>query len=64
MLFEVLEGPIQLVEGIEDEADIPQHELWKRIGDAVRNVLDTTTIEDLAKYTDEEPDDTGYMFYI
>ena len=47
-VIRILEGPIQLVEGLED-ADIPQHELWKRIGEAVRGVLDTTTIEDLMK---------------
>lgn len=60
-VIRVLEGPIQPVEGIEDEAQ-PQRELWIRIRDAVKNVLDTTTIEDLAnqqEYTTE-----NYMFYI
>ncbi|MGB3100810.1 MAG: transcriptional regulator, partial [Psychrobacillus psychrotolerans] len=38
--------------------------LWMRIRDAVKNVLDTTTIEDLAKYTEENPENPGYMFYI
>ena len=47
-VIRVLEGPIQLVEGLED-ADVPQRELWKRIAEAVRDVLDTTTIEDLVK---------------
>lgn len=61
-VIRVLEGPIQPVEGIENE-EAPQRELWMRIRDAVKNVLDTTTIEDLAKYTDKEVDD-GYMFYI
>ena len=49
-VIRVLEGPIQPVEGIEDEAP-PQRELWMRIRDAVKNVLDTTTIEDLAQHT-------------
>lgn len=61
-VIRVLEGPIQPVEGIEDE-EAPQRELWLRIRDAVKNVLDTTTLDDLAKYTDSDLHD-GYMFYI
>lgn len=62
-VIRVLEGPIQIVEGIEEEAP-PQRELWMRIRDAVKTVLDTTTIEDLAKFTEEDPESAGYMFYI
>jgi Rrf2 family cysteine metabolism transcriptional repressor len=62
-VIRVLEGPIQIVEGIEEE-ELPQRELWMRIRDAVKNVLDTTTIEDLAQHTEEDPDNVGYMFYI
>lgn len=61
-VIRVLEGPIQPVEGIENEPP-PQRELWLRIRDAVKTVLDTTTIEDLAAYNDSQSDD-GYMFYI
>lgn len=61
-VIKVLEGPIQPVEGIENEAP-PQRELWMRIRDAVKNVLDTTNLEDLAKYTDENKED-NFMFYI
>lgn len=61
-VIRVLEGPIQPVEGIEEE-EPPQQQLWIRIRDAVKQVLDTTTIEDLANYTDETEYD-GYMFYI
>ena len=61
-VIRVLEGPIQLVEGL-DESDIPQQELWKRIGDAVRGVLDTTTIEDLVESNESNQLDS-YMFYI
>ena len=61
-VIRVLEGPIQPVEGIEEE-ESPQRELWIRIRDAVKNVLDTTSLEDLATHTDTEPLD-GYMFYI
>ncbi|WP_391202077.1 cysteine metabolism transcriptional regulator CymR [Psychrobacillus sp. L4] len=62
-VIRVLEGPIQIVEGIEEE-ELPQRELWMRIRDAVKNVLDTTTIEDLAQHTDEDSANAGYMFYI
>jgi len=61
-VIRILEGPIQLVEGLEG-SDIPQQELWKRIGEAVRSVLDTTTIEDLMK-SGEVNDRDSYMFYI
>ncbi|BAQ11533.1 Rrf2 family transcriptional regulator [Sporosarcina sp. FSL W7-1349] len=61
-VIRILEGPIQVVEGL-DETDIPQQELWKRIGDAVRDVLDKTTIRDLME-SENEPISDGYMFYI
>ena len=61
-VIKVLEGPIQPVEGIEEEAP-PQRELWLRVRDAVKDVLETTTLDDLASYTEEQNDD-GYMFYI
>ncbi|MBT2569137.1 Rrf2 family transcriptional regulator [Planococcus sp. ISL-110] len=60
-VIRVLEGPIQPVEGIEDEKQ-PQRELWVRIRDAVKNVLDTTTIEDLANANNGETE--NYMYYI
>ncbi|MDV6378557.1 Rrf2 family transcriptional regulator [Sporosarcina sp. GW1-11] len=61
-IIRLLEGPIQIVEGLDDE-DIPQRELWKRIGDAIRGVLDHTTIEDLIDFDDSSAPDE-YMFYI
>ncbi|KXH87571.1 Rrf2 family transcriptional regulator [Sporosarcina sp. HYO08] len=61
-VIRVLEGPIQLVEGLE-ESDVPQRELWKRMGDAVRAVLDTTTIDDLIESGKSNVTD-NYMFYI
>ncbi|HWL27049.1 MAG TPA: Rrf2 family transcriptional regulator [Ureibacillus sp.] len=61
-VIKVLEGPIQPVEGIEEE-ELPQRELWIRIRDAVKNVLDTTSLLDLANYKDDIEYD-GYMFYI
>lgn len=61
-VIRLLEGPIQLVEGLEDE-NIPQRELWRRIGEAIRGVLDHTTIKDLIESEDSSPVDE-YMFYI
>lgn len=61
-VIRLLEGPIQLVEGLDND-DIPQQELWKRIGDAIREVLDTTTIQDLME-SDDSPIQDEYMFYI
>lgn len=61
-IIRVLEGPIMIVEGIEDE-EPAKKELWLRIRDAVKNVLDNTTLEDLATHSDDnEPD--AYMYYI
>ncbi|PKR85182.1 cysteine metabolism transcriptional regulator CymR [Heyndrickxia camelliae] len=61
-IIRVLEGPISPVEGIEEEEPV-KRSLWIRIRDAVKNVLDNTTIEDLANYKDEGETDS-YMFYI
>ncbi|AVQ99482.1 transcriptional regulator [Oceanobacillus iheyensis] len=61
-IIRVLEGPITPVEGIEDEEPAKQA-LWMRIRDAVKDVLDTTTLEDLANHNGEQPEE-GYMFYI
>ncbi|MBE1554620.1 cysteine metabolism transcriptional regulator CymR [Sporosarcina limicola] len=61
-VIRVMEGPIQVVEGL-DETDMPQQELWRRIGDAVRGVIDTTTIADLME-TDKGSKNDSYMFYI
>ncbi|MBO8155976.1 MAG: Rrf2 family transcriptional regulator [Bacillaceae bacterium] len=60
-VIRVLEGPISPVEALEDE-EPAKKELWMRIRDAVKEVLDTTTLEDLAKYDQNSQD--GYMFYI
>lgn len=61
-VIRILEGPIQLVEGLEG-TDIPQQELWHRIGEAVRVVLDTTTIQDLMD-SGQTAERDSYMFYI
>ncbi|WP_088809055.1 MULTISPECIES: cysteine metabolism transcriptional regulator CymR [Listeria] len=62
-VIRTLEGPIVLVESMEDE-EAAQRELWTIMRDAVRNVLDNTTLADLlANENKDEPQD-GYMFYI
>jgi Rrf2 family transcriptional regulator, cysteine metabolism repressor len=61
-IIRVLEGPISPVEGIEDE-EPAKRELWIRIRDAVKDVLDNTTVEDLANHSDDGESD-AYMFYI
>jgi Rrf2 family transcriptional regulator, cysteine metabolism repressor len=61
-IIRVLEGPISPVEGIEDE-EPAKRELWIRIRDAVKDVLDNTTLEDLASHS-EDGDKDAYMFYI
>ncbi|MFC2948447.1 cysteine metabolism transcriptional regulator CymR [Virgibacillus sediminis] len=61
-IIRVLEGPITPVEGIEDEEPAKQA-LWIRVRDAVKDVLDTTTLEDLASHNNDEPQES-YMFYI
>lgn len=61
-IIRVLEGPISLVEGMENEEPAKRH-LWMQIRDAVKDVLDNTTLEDLATYKDEGESE-GYMFYI
>ena len=62
-IIRVLEGPIQLVEGIEDE-EPAKRELWIRISDAIKDVLDNTSLEDLANHSEEDEEEQGYMFYI
>lgn len=61
-IIRVLEGPITLVEGIEDE-EPAQQALWMRVSDAVRGVLDETTLEELIQYDNQGQQDS-YMFYI
>ncbi|CQR46937.1 HTH-type transcriptional regulator CymR [Paraliobacillus sp. PM-2] len=63
-IIRILEGPITPVEGIENEEPAKQA-LWIRIRDAVKNVLDTTTLDDLSKYNEnDQQSQEPYMFYI
>ncbi|MFC4738225.1 cysteine metabolism transcriptional regulator CymR [Bacillus daqingensis] len=61
-IIRVLEGPITPVEIIDDE-EPAKRDLWIKIRDAVKDVLDSTTLDDLANFKDEGSQD-NYMFYI
>lgn len=61
-IIRVLEGPISPVEGIEDEEPV-KRQLWIRIRDAVKDVLDNTTLQELANYKDTGEQD-NFMYYI
>ncbi|WP_332694278.1 cysteine metabolism transcriptional regulator CymR [Halalkalibacter lacteus] len=61
-IIRVLEGPISPVEVMDDE-EPAKRSLWIKIRDAVKDVLDNTTLEDLATYEDSG-DQEYYMFYI
>lgn len=63
-VIRTLEGPIVLVEGMENE-ETAQRKLWTRMRDAVKDVLDNTTLADLLIHSENESEiDSGYMFYI
>lgn len=61
-IIRVLEGPISPVEVMEDE-EPAKRDLWIKIRDAVKEVLDSTTLEDLANF-EGEGEQEYYMFYI
>lgn len=61
-VIRVLEGPITPVEVMDDE-EPAKRDLWIRIRDAVKDVLDNTTLEDLANY-ESNNEQAPYMFYI
>lgn len=61
-IIRVLEGPISLVEVLENE-EPAKRDLWIKIRDAVKDVLDNTTLEDLINFEDKG-DQEYYMFYI
>ena len=61
-IIRLLEGPITIVESIDSEP--PAQKLWLRMRDAVREVLDNTTLKYLADFVESDNDLDGYMFYI
>ncbi|MFC3417963.1 RrF2 family transcriptional regulator [Salinicoccus hispanicus] len=60
-IFRTLEENIVAVEGDEKDTDTERY-LWGRIRDALRDVLDHTTLFDMLEHDEDEVDD--YMFYI
>jgi Rrf2 family transcriptional regulator, cysteine metabolism repressor len=62
-IIRVLEGPIRLVE-FDQEKDPAKRDLWMRIRDSISEVLDSTTLDDLIHYEDEDEKEGNYMFYI
>lgn len=60
-IFRTLEENIVAVEGDEKDTDTERY-LWGRIRDALRDVLDHTTLSDMLDHDEDEVDD--YMFYI
>ncbi|MGY4690436.1 cysteine metabolism transcriptional regulator CymR [Salibacterium sp. K-3] len=61
-IIRVLEGPISPVEVLDDE-EPAKRDLWIKIRDAVKDVLDNTTLDDLASFKGDD-DHEYYMFYI
>src|SRR5699024_12835049 len=61
-IIRVLEGPITPVGGIEEE-ESAQQEIWSRIRDVVKEVLDTTTLKDINEHDDKE-NQKEYIIYI
>lgn len=61
-IIRCLEGPLVIVEGIEDEEPAKQA-LWLRITEAIKQVLDTTTLEELTLH-DKNDELEQHMFYI
>lgn len=62
-IIRVLEGPIRPVE-IMDDDDPAKRELWLKIRDAVKDVLENTTLADLIDFDQEDHVQDPDMFYI
>lgn len=61
-IIRILEGPISPVDFTEEDDPAKRH-LWLRIRDSIAEVLDSTTLENLIAFEDEDKRDS-YMFYI
>lgn len=62
-IIRVLEGPISLVDFTEED-DPAKRDLWLRIRNSIAEVLDSTTLENLIQFTEEDEKQDDYMFYI
>ncbi|WP_166238742.1 cysteine metabolism transcriptional regulator CymR [Paenibacillus turpanensis] len=61
-IIRILEGPISPVDFTEED-DPAKRDLWIRIRDGIAQVLDSTTLQHLIHFKEEE-DRGNYMFYI
>ncbi|HLS35416.1 MAG TPA: Rrf2 family transcriptional regulator [Bacillota bacterium] len=61
-IITALEGPILFVEEMSNE-EPAQKALWNKLRNAVKDILDTTTLEDLLAMHQEDKQE-NYMFYI
>lgn len=62
-IIRLLEGPITIVERMESEPPA-QQQLWLQMRDAVKEVLDKTTLQSLADHKEQKDNLEGYMFFI
>jgi Rrf2 family transcriptional regulator, cysteine metabolism repressor len=62
-VIRVLEGPIRPVEVMDDD-DPAKKELWMKIRDAVKDVLERTTLDDMIHFEEREQVTDPLMFYI
>lgn len=62
-IIRLLEGPIRPVEVMDDD-DPAKRELWLKIRDAVKDVLENTTLDDLIHFEAGTLEQDPYMFYI
>lgn len=62
-IIRVLEGPIRPVEVMDDD-DPAKRELWLKIRDAVKDVLEGTSLDDLIHFDHDQQVQDPYMFYI
>lgn len=60
-IIRLLEGPIEVVNHLENESS-EQQILWQRVTEAIKEVLDHTTLQDLIN--EQQTDNDNYMFYI
>ncbi|MFC6331529.1 cysteine metabolism transcriptional regulator CymR [Paenibacillus septentrionalis] len=64
-IIRILEGPISPVDFTEED-DPAKRDLWLRIRDSIANVMDSTTLEHLINYKEDDNSngEESYMFYI
>ena len=69
-VIQVLEGSIALVECVENPKSCPRvnhcatREIWKKMKEAMNNVLESTTLQDLVEQQNEKMQSEREMYYI